>query len=160
MSTLNINQFAQVAVRGQQDLAIARSGILSGMVSAASGSTPIQAGDAVKLDAANTVVGQPQFLKAAASDTLAVCIGYAIMDPKSSSVLTPGQIQVALRHSGPVLWLVAAGTIAAGAAVEQAAAGGDVLAFGASTSKLRGIALDPGTVGNLMRVILTNAQSA
>lgn len=152
MSNLNINLFEQVAVRGQQDLAIAHSGILSGMVSAASGATPILAGDAVKLDPAVTVVGQPQFLKAVAADASAVAIGYAIMDPKSSSVLTPGQIQVALRFHGPVLWLTAAATIAPGAQVEQVNAGGDVQTLAAGT--LRGIALDPGTVGNLMRVIL------
>lgn len=155
MSTLNINQFAQVAVRGQTDQQIARSGILQGMVSAANTTTPIQPGDAVDLDPAVTVVGQPQFITALSTDS---SFGYMIFDPKSSSVLTPGTIQVAMNYVGPVLWLVAAGTIAPGAFVEQAASGGDVLTFGTSTSKVRGIALDPGSVGQLMRVILVGAQ--
>jgi len=152
MSTLNINAFAQVAVRGQQDLSIARSGIISGMVSADSTTTPITAGDSVKLDAAVTIVGQPQFLKAAYTD---VSFGVMILDPKAASVLTPGQIQVACRFTGPVLWLIAGGTVNPGDFVEQANSSTvDVVAYGTSSSKLRGIALDPGTVNNLMRVIL------
>lgn len=152
MSTLNINQFGQVAIRGQQDLGIAGSGILSGMVSAANGATPIAAGDAVLLDPAVTVVGQPQFISAGVGD---VAFGYMIYDPKTASALTPNTIQVAMRFRGPVLWLVAAGTIAPGALVEQAAANGDVQTLAAG--KLRGIALDPGTLGQLLRVVLVPA---
>jgi hypothetical protein len=155
MSTLNINQFAQVAVRGQADQQIARSGILQGLVSAANTTTPISPGDAVDLDPAITVVGAPQFITALDSDS---SFGYMVFDPKSSSVLTPGVIQVAMNYTGPVLWLTAAGTIAPGAFVEQAAAGGDVVLFGTATSKVRGIALDPGSAGQLMRVILVGAQ--
>ena len=152
MSTLNINSFGQVAVRGQQDLSIARSGILSGMVSAANTTTAINAGDAVDLDSAVTVVGQPQFVTALYTD---VAFGYMILDPKGAAILTPGQIQVACRFTGPVLWLVAGGTINPGTFVEQAnSASVDVVAYGTSSSKLRGIALDPGTINNLMRVIL------
>lgn len=151
-SNLNINQFAQVAVRGQQDLSISRSGILSGMVSAANTTTPINAGDAVDLDPAVTVVGQPQFITALYTD---VAFGYMIIDPKGASILTPGQIQVACRFTGPAIWLIAGGTIAPGTFVEQANSSTvDVVAYGTSSSKLRGIALDPGSVGNLMRVIL------
>lgn len=151
MSTLNINSFGQVAVRGQLDQQISRSGVVQGMVSAANTTTPIDAGDAVDLDPAVTVVGAPQFITALNSDS---SFGYMIFDPKSAGVLTPGFIQVAMNFVGPVMWLVAAGTINPGAAVEQAASGGDVVAYGTSTSKLRGWALDPGSVGQLMRVIL------
>ena len=151
MSTLNINAFSQTAVLGQQDLSILRSGVLSGMVSAANGATPIVAGDSVALDPANTVVGQPQFISAALTD---ISFGVMIMDPKSASVVTPGQIQVACRFTGPVIWLLAAGTINPGQLVESTAAAGTVNVYGTSSSKLRGIALDPGTVGQLMRVIL------
>lgn len=154
MSTLNINQFAQVAVRGQTDQQISRSGIIQGMVSAANTTTPIAAGDCVDLDPAVTVVGAPQFITALNTDT---SFGYMIFDPKSSDVFTPGVIQVAMRWVGPTIWLVAAGTIAAGALVEQAASGGDVVTFGTSTSKVRGLALDPGTTGQLLRVVLVGA---
>ena len=57
MSTLNINAFSQVAVRGQQDLSILRSGIISGMVSAANTTTPIGAGDAVAVHPARGASG-------------------------------------------------------------------------------------------------------
>jgi hypothetical protein len=156
MSNLNINQFAQVAVRGQQDLSIARSGVISGMVSAANGATPVDAGDFVDLDPANAIVGQPSFISAAATD---VNFGNMVLDVKTASALTPNTIQVAARFHGPVVWLIAAGTIAPGALVEQSTvpANGDVVTFGTSTSKLRGVALDPGSLGNLMRVILVPA---
>lgn len=153
-TTININQFSQTPVRGQLDQQISRSGVVQGMVSAANTVTPIAAGDCVDLDPAVTTVGAPQFITALNTD---VSFGYMIFDPKSSDVLTPGFIQVAMRWVGPTIWLTAAGTIAAGALVEQAAAGGDVVTFGTSTSKVRGLALDPGTVGNLLRVVLVGA---
>jgi len=151
MSNININQFAQVAVRGQLDQQIARSGVIQGMVSAANTTTPIAPGDSVILDSAVTAVGSPQFRTAADSDSN---FGIMIYDPKSSSILTPGFIQVASNFTGPVMWLVAAAAILPGVFVEQAAAGGDVVTYGTATSKLRGIALDPGATGQLMRVIL------
>ena len=104
------------------------------------------------LDSAVTVVGQPQFVTAAYTD---VAFGYMILDPKGAAILTPGQIQVACRFTGPVIWLVAGATINPGTFVEQANSSSvDVVAYATSSSKLRGIALDPGTVNNLMRVIL------
>ena len=152
MSTLNINSYEQVAVRGQLDLQISRSGVVQGQVSAANTTTPLTAGDAVELDSSVTVVGSPQFLKAPSTDS---SFGYVVYDVKSASVLTPGFVQVAINYVGPVMWLLANGTIAPGTFVEQAAAGpNDVVAYGTASSKLRGIALDPGTAGNLMRVIL------
>lgn len=155
MSTLNINQFAQVAVRGQQDLKIALSGVISGVVSA-NQVTPLVAGDAVMLDNTITIAGTPQFVAAAASD---VAHGYMIFDPKASTVSAPNAIQVALRFDGPVVWLTAAATVRPGFFVEQAASGGDVQEIAAG--KLRGLALDFGTVGQLIRVILVggNAQA-
>lgn len=153
-STLNINQFAQTAVLGQLDQQIARSGVIQGMVSAANTTTPIVAGDAVDLDPAVTVVGAPQFITALNTDS---AFGYMAYDVKADSVLTPGFIQVASFYNGPVMWLLAGGTIAPGAFVEQSTAG-TVVTFGTSTSKVRGIALDPGATGALLRVILLGAQ--
>lgn len=152
---ININQFAQGTVRGDLDQQIARSGVIQGLVSSANTTTAINAGDAVDLDSANTAVGAPQFITALYTDS---SFGYMIFDPKSSSVLTPGVIQVACNYTGPIIWLIAGGTIAAGAFVEQANSGTyDVVTYGTSSSKVRGIALDPGTIGNLMRVILLGA---
>lgn len=154
MSTLNINSFEQVAVLGQLDQQIARSGVIQGMVSAANTTTAIKSGDCVNLDPAVTVVGAPQFTTALLTD---VSFGFMVFDPKASSVLTPGVIQVAMRWTGPTIWLLAGGTIAPGALVESTAAAGTVVTFGTSSSKVRGLALDPGTVGNLLRVVLVGA---
>jgi len=152
MSTLNINQFAQVAVRGQQDLSIARSGIISGAVSA-NQATPLKAGDAVLLDSAITVAGVPQFIAAGNSD---VAFGYVVLDPKTASVAAPNALQVMCRAPGPVMWLLAAATIPPGATVEQATGGGyDVQ--GLASGKLRGINLDYATIGQLTRIMLTPA---
>lgn len=153
MSTLNINQFAQVAVRGQQDLKIAPSGVLSGIVSA-NQVTPLEAGDAVILDPAITIAGTPQFIAAGVSD---VADGYMIFDPKASTVGTPNAIQVAMRFNGPIIWLLAAATIAPGAFVEQTVGPNDVQTLAAG--KLRGKALDFATVGQLVRVILIGANA-
>ena len=93
MSTININQFSQVAIRGELDQQISHSGVIQGLVSAANTTTAITPGDAVDLDSAVTVAGTPQFITAVNTDSN---FGYMIFDPKSSSVLTPGVIQVAL----------------------------------------------------------------
>ena len=155
MSNLNINQFAQVAIRGQLDLQISASGVLQGPVSAANTTTAITAGTAVDLDPAVTVVGAPQFITALYSDS---AFGYMAYDVKTSSALTPTYIQVATGYRGPVMWLSAGGTINPGQFVEQAnSASVDVVVYGTSSSKIRGIALDPGATGNLMRVILLQA---
>ncbi len=156
MSTININQFNQVAVLGQLDLGISASGIIEGIVSSNNGATAINAGDAVKLDSAVTVVGAPQFLTAVDTDATNAqsVIGYSVYQVKDSAVLTPDVIQVALMYRGPVIWLLAGGTINPGQAVEQTAVAGTVNVYGTTTSKLRGIALDPGVTGQLLRVIV------
>lgn len=151
MSTLNINQFAQLPVRGEQDLNIARSGIIAGQVSA-NQATAMTAGTAVILDPAITVQGLPQF-KAAANADLA--FGYLLLDPKRATVSAPDVMQVACRSTGPVIWLVAAGTIPPGSQVEQVLVGGDVQVLAAG--KFRGLALDYATVGQLVRILLTPA---
>ncbi len=152
--TLNINQFEQAAVLGQLDQQISRSGVVQGIVSAAQTTTPLTAGMAVNLDPANTIVGIPQFTKALLTD---VSFGFMIYDPKAASVLTPNAVQVAMRWTGPTMWLLAGGTIAPGALVESTSADGTVVTFGTSSSKIRGLALDPGTTGALLRVILIGA---
>lgn len=150
MSTINVNQFAQVPVRGETDLQIAKSGIITGIISP-NQATPLKAGDAVMLDPAITAPGTPAFIGAGVGD---VALGYMILDPKAGTASAPESIQVALRLSGPVIWLVANGTIPPGSLVEQAPANDvQVLAAG----KLRGLALDYAVAGQLLRVILAPA---
>ena len=155
-TNINVNQFNQGAIRGQLDEQISHSGVIQGYVSANNGATAINAGDAVYLDPAITVAGTPQFLT---STYNGVAAGYAVYDVRQASTTAPsssssGVIQVALFYTGPVLYLIAAATITPGLFLEQASAGGDVVAYGTSSSLLRGWALDYATVGNLTRVVM------
>ena len=149
MSTQNINQFAQQAVRGQLDLQLVKQGIISGRVSE-NESGDILTGDDLIIDTAITVPGIPQFKKALYTE---IADGFMIQDPKASTVVAGDVIQVAFRFYGPIMWLVAGATVTPGAFVEQVDSSTtdvQVLASG----KLRGKALDYATVGQLTRVIL------
>lgn len=148
--TLNINQFAQQAVRGQLDLQIVKAGILTGKVSE-NESNDLLVGDDVKIDTAIAVAGGvPQFLKA---DYNELNDGFIIQDPKASTIDSGMVIQVAMLHYGPVMWLIAAATVTPGAFVEQVDSSTyDVQVQSGGT--LRGRSIDYGTVGQLVRIIL------
>lgn len=150
-TNVNINQFQQQPVRGELDLQIAKSGVIQGVISA-NQATALKAGDFVKLDSAITTGSLPQFIAAAASDSSMFAIAF---DPKKASVVAGDIVQVTF-FGGPVMWVVANGTIQMGAAVESIGGSGTNVQTLAS-AKQRGIALDPGTANNLMRIILTNA---
>lgn len=146
MANLNINQFQQVTVRGSTDLQISKSGVITGQIST-NQATALNPGDFVKLDTANT--GPiPQFVAAATSDTGLGCIAYNVKDASFSA----GEYVEVAGTFGVVMWLLASGTIAPGAAVEDDGSGGVQTK---NTGAQKGIALDPGTSGNLLRVILT-----
>ncbi len=141
--SLNINQFAQQTIRGQLDLNIPPGPVIAGVVSA-SQATALKAGDAVKMDTTSGNV--PSFLAAAASD---VAIGHVVFDAKKASPVAGDTIQVALL--GCIMWMTARGTVAVQANLENYTDGTvQTLAAG----KMRGIALDPATTGNLLRVII------
>jgi len=147
MANLNLNQFQQVAVRGQSDLQIQKSGVITGQIST-NQATSLNPGDFVKLDSANTGP-VPQFVAAAVGDTGLGCI---VFDVKKSSFDAGDFCEVAFL-GGPVLWLVAGATVAPGVAVED---NGSDQVITKSANAQKGIALDPGTTGNLMRVIITS----
>lgn len=146
MANLNINQFSQVPVRGQTDLQISKSGVISAQISA-NQATALNPGDWVKLDSANTSP-VPQLVASAVGDTGLGCLIY---DVKRSSFSAGDYVEVAGLF-GTVIWLVAGGTIAPGAAVED---NGSDQVVTKSANAQKGIALDPGTTGNLLRVMLT-----
>lgn len=147
MANLNINQFQQVTVRGDLDLQISKSGVITGQIST-NQATALNGGDFVKLDSANT--GPiPQFVAAAVGDT---GVGAIKRNVKTDSYSAGDYVEVA-GGFGPVMWLVAAATIAPGAAVEDAGSG-KVQTKSAQAQK--GIALDPGTTDGLLRIILTS----
>jgi hypothetical protein len=146
--TININSYEQAPVKGQLDLSIPSQGVLlSGRVSA-SQATALVAGQAVKLDTASGRI--PSFLAAAKGDA---AIGFVTRDVKKSSPVAGDVIQVAC-HSC-VMWMYAAGTIAAQATVENTDDGNDSVQT-KSAQVARGIALDPATVGQLFRVLILN----
>ena len=153
--SLNSNQFAQTAVRGQLDLQISKSGVIAGFVSP-NQVGPIVAGDPVKLDPALTTQGMPMFLSAAPTDD---ALGVMIFNEKAATVdpaVNPNDpIEVALL-AGPVIFEVAETTILAQQAVESNA-DGNMQPLGAG--KQRGIALDPAVAGQLFRMIITNPVS-
>lgn len=149
MTNLNTNQFAQVPVRGEQDLGISRNGILSVIVSV-NQATALKAGDFVIIDAAVTTQGDIPFVKKADDDDvgLIMCIPH---DVKKDSYSAGDSLQVALPFGGPVIFMTAGATIAPGAAVEDHEDGTVVTL---ASNKLRGFALDPGVTGALLRVLL------
>lgn len=144
--TLNSNLFQQTQVRGSLDLQISKSGVITGQISE-NQATALNPGDFVKLDTANTGP-VPQFVAAAVGDT---GLGVLIRTVKASSFSAGDAVEVAF-NGGPVIWLEAGASINPGAAVEDN--GSDQVITKASNAQ-KGIALDPGTSGNLLRVIIT-----
>lgn len=146
---LNINQFDQQPVVGDLDLQIAASGTLTGQLSA-NQATALVAGSPVKLDAAITSTGGfPQFVAAAAGD---LAFGYIKRTVQSARFATGDKIEVVGAY-GPVMWLLANSTMAAGIPV-QTNASDPTIVEAVSSGKVRGILLDPGSAGVLVRVIL------
>lgn len=150
MANLNINQFEQVPVRGQLDLQIQKSGVISGMISA-NQATSLKAGDFVILDSAVTAGQLPQFIAAAASDPSAFAL---VFDVKKATFSALDACEATF-FGGPVMWMVATGTIVPGALVESVGGSGtnvQTLAAG----KQRGINLQYVTTGQLTRILITN----
>ena len=150
MSNININQFAQTPVRGQLDLQIAKSGVLSGEISVNEAGS-IEAGDPVKLDPAATGA-VPQFLAAGPTDD---AIGYLVYDVKRTTLVARDAAQVSY-FGGPVMFMEAETALNPGVQVEQNA-NGKVQVL--NTGKLRGLTLDPVAIGGLFRVIILNSLS-
>lgn len=141
--TININQFAQTTIRGQLDQNIPPGPVISGVVSA-NQATALKAGDAVKMDTTSGNV--PSFVAAAASD---VAIGHVVFDEKKASPVAGDVIQVAL--FGCIMWMTARGSITVQANVENFT---DGTVQTLASAKMRGIALDVATTGQLLRVLI------
>lgn len=148
MSTVpqqNINQFRPQPVPGDLDLQITKSGIITGRL-AASVSGSLKAGQAaVKLDASQTSGFTPQFVLAADGDE---AIGIIKRTSKKSAFIA-GDIVEVTYFGGPVIWVVAGATIAPQDQLEFSSG----FAIPINSGALRGLALDPGTDSNLMRMI-------
>lgn len=150
--TININQFAQTAQRGELDLQIARSGVLAGSLASTVVGT-LKAGDFVKLDAANTTPGTPTFVAAAAGDPTAFIL---VSTVKASSFVAGDACQVAAWF-GPVVYAVAKEEITPG---EQLESNADGKMQELNSGAYRAFALDYASgEDQLFRMVLINALS-
>ena len=156
MSTpeLNLNAVHQEPVKGQLDLQIARSGVISGRISA-SASSGLVAGQRAALDSANTGA-EVKFVAAAYN---AAAIGIVIRDIKGSSPAAGDAIQVA-GNFGPFMWLKAGEEVTPGELV-QYDSGGGMTVVAVSAGKTIGMALDYAAAsGDLIRIMLSTPVAA
>lgn len=152
MTQLNTNQFSQVPVKGQLDLQISRSGVISGQISE-NQEDPLEAGAPVMLDPDNTS-DIPKFLAALKTE---VAIGFLSFSVKQSTFSAGDACEVA-GDFGPVMYLEAGDTIEPGMRVEQDDADGRIVPF--TSQKVRGIALDSAVDGGIFRVIISTPVTA
>lgn len=146
---ININQFAPTPVLGDLDLQIAASGTISGQLSTNQGSSLV-AGTPVKFDTAITEGSLPQFIAAAATD---LAFGYIKRTVQAATFAALAKIEV-VGAFGPVMWLTANSTMARGIPVQSNASDATIVEA-VSSGKVRGILLDPGAAGRLVRVMLS-----
>jgi hypothetical protein len=150
--TININQFAQLPLKGALDLAITNSKVLTGIVSA-SQATALVPGQRVKLD----TTAQYFIPSVIAAGDNEAAIGVVVYNSRNSANLVAGQpVEVAL-SGGTVMWMEAAEAFAAQSVVYQT--GVTVDTTSASHKKV-GIAIDgAAATGDLVRVIIIEPQS-
>ncbi len=143
--TQSINQFRPQPVPGDLDLAITKSGVITGrLASTVSGS--LKAGQArVKLNAALAAGFTPEFVAAADNED---CIGIIKRTSKKSAFIAGDLVEVTY-FGGPVMWVVAGDTIAPGDQLEFASG----FAIPLDSGKIVGLALDPGVDSALLRII-------
>ena len=147
VQTLNINQFEQKPLKGSLDLALMKSGVITGIVSA-SQATNLVPGQRVKL---NTTAQEfiPSFVAAGDNDQ---AIGVVIYNSRNGANLAAGQAVEVAYLGGPVMWMEAAEAIAAQQTVYQT---GVTVDLTSATHKKVGIALDGAVAaGDLIRVII------
>lgn len=137
------DQFEQNAVRGDLDLAIQKSGLLTGVLG---GADDLAAGDRVKIDTSVTTPGSVRFV--AALDTEAA---FGIIKRTSKqATFSPGDKLEVTFQGGPVVYEVANATITPGIAVTMNAGFIDVVAGGRATI---GLSLDYAVQSGMLRVI-------
>lgn len=151
--TLYTNQFSQQVAIGDLDLNIMQSGTLVGILSPnqSSPGVTVSAGMPAKFDTTITSGSVPNFLQAAQTD-LAIGMFYRTTMQAVYGLLDI--VHVAL-FGGPVMWLLANGTITPGATVYNDSTGAFVNTTGGG-NKARGIALDYAVNNQVLRVLLTS----
>lgn len=149
---VNQNQFELKPLKGALDLAINSTRVISGVVSA-NQATALLPGQRVKLDTTAQVF-TPSFV--AAGDNEAA-IGVVVYNSRNASSLTAGRPVEVAGAFGPVMWMEAGSTFAAGDTVYQT---GVTVDSTSGSHKKAGIALDGASaIGDLCRVIIIEPQS-
>lgn len=144
------NQVQQQPVAGDLDMSIFQTGALAGIISANQATPNIKAGTAMKIDTAITSGSVIQFLSCAYTD--AAAIGYIRRTSKSALFNIGDDCEVVLPPM-PIMWLLASGTIAPGAAVQNYTDSFGVVTL--SGGKQRGYNLQYAVSGQLTRVLLS-----
>ena len=143
--TVNVNQFAQAAIKGQLAKDISKSGIVAGIVDGAA-----YPGQVVKLGTGAYNKPVPVFTPASTSEE---GFGVIIYNVRMSTLAANDQVEIAF-CGGPVIWMESAAAITAGVTVEYANATNITVQTYSSGKKI-GIALDGASAaGQLVRVIL------
>lgn len=146
---LSSDQFAQTPCRGDLDLTITKSGVISGTLTSVAGAQQtgqVNAGDRVKLDASVTDPGFIGFVPAADDEAAIGCVKRT----SKQAAFAAGDICEVAYFGGPVMYQVAGATVTPGATVEQA----DGFVQPLAANSPLGIALDYGVESGMIRVIL------
>ncbi len=157
-TTLYTNQFGQSVSIGDLDLDIMRSGRIAGILSPNQAAAVVAGTPAVIDSAIAYVAGSVINFKAAILSDLAFGFftptvqGATFVGTTGSGIATP--VQVAGMY-GPVMWLLADGTITPGTTVYNSNDATHVNVT-AGSGKARGIALDYAVTGQALRVMITN----
>lgn len=152
-STFYTNQFGQQVAVGDTDLNIVKTGSLTGILSPnqSSPAVTVNAGAFAKIDTTITSGYVVNFLQAAQTD---LAIGVFLRTSTQGVFGVLNVVQVAL-FGGPVVWLLTNGTVTPGALVYSDVTGAFVNTT-VGSNKARGISLDYGLTGTLVRVLITN----
>jgi hypothetical protein len=138
------DSFEQGSARGDLDLSIMKSGVVSGVLGTVA--TTLQAGDRVKILTTSTTPGVISFVVALDNEA---AFGVIKRTAKKAQFVTGDQVEVAY-CGGPVSWQVAAATVRPGYSVEMASGyvqehvAGNVL----------GMSLDYALVSTMLRVVV------
>lgn len=138
------DQFNQTPARGDQDLAITRSGVLAGVLN---GVSTLHAGDRVKIDTTVTTPGVPGFVAAADNEA---AFGVIKRTAKAASFVPGDGIEV-MFLGGPAVYEIGGTTIAPGTPVAMSSG---FLAPVDGTHLQMGLLIDSVTQSTPGRVIL------
>lgn len=153
---LSLNQFNQQPILGQQAFDAPNALMVLQAVISSTGSPSLYPGQAVKFDSSivSTPSALPQIVPAVGTE---YADAYILYDVKNSAPMLAGTVvQVVLQG---ILWMLADATVSVGQVIQDGADAGGVAPFATTSYYPRGISLDYGTVGQLVRVNLFPASN-